>query len=123
MKEFYLDEPYASIQDMLKGEEVAEFTEELKQGEIDQYAFVSRIGNRYDLDGKKIAGFSANPFFVGENKEEEQPMKYAEIEALIDEEIAKAVDKVKAECDEKVAELIAKAKADAKAELIAKLTE
>lgn len=148
MKEFILTQSYATIEDMLASGELAVYEEELQEGEIQSYAIVSRIGNRYDIDGNKIEGFVQNPYIspvckqqeeiqnvvkpvdveIEEKKEEETDMKYAEIEALIDAEIAKAVDGVKATYEQEIAILkeqhekeLADAKEQAKVELIAKL--
>lgn len=138
MKEFKLIQSYSTIGEMLNSEEVKEFVNELKQGNIDEYVIVSRIGNKYDLDGNKIAQYVLNPYFsvaeeisvtVEENKEQgEIEMKYAEIEALIDSEIAKAVGEVNARHEQELAELKEKytaelenAKEAVKAEIIAKI--
>ena len=147
MKEFVLTQPYASLDEMLNSAEVAVYKEELQQGNIEKYAIVSRIGNRYDLNGKKIEGFAENPYLkkkqdvvedvkietaeilsVNEKKTEEDNMKYFEIEALIDKEIEKAVEEVNAKYEKELAELkatheqeLATAKAEVKAELLAKL--
>lgn len=139
MKEFVLKKSYSTIDEMLKSEEVKAFVSELKQGNIDEYAIVSRIGNRYDLDGKKIAQYAPNPYFsiaeetsvvVEENKEqgEQNTMKYAEIEALIDKEIAKAIAEVNSKYEQELAELkekhaqeLANVKYEVRAELLAKL--
>lgn len=135
MKEFILTQPYASIDEMLNSGEVAVYKDELKQGNIDEYAIVSRVGNRYDLQGNKIANYAKNPFLivvetVEEEKEimEENEMKYVEIETLIDNEIEKAVAEVNARHEKELAELKEKytvelenAKAAVKAEIIAKI--
>lgn len=138
MKEFILKQSYASIDEMLQSEELKEFVNELKQGDVDEYAIVSRIGNRYDLDGKKIAKYADNPYFattekiavvVEGNKEQgENSMKYTEIETLIDNEIAKVVSEITARHDQELAELkekhaqeLANAKYEVRAELLAKL--
>lgn len=150
MKEFILTQSYATIEDMVNSGEVAVYREELQQGNIEFYAIVSRIGNRYDICGNKISGYVQNPYLlinvpveetiqqdavqnvtkpaevveIEEKKEEETDMKYAEIEALIDAEI----EKVKATYEQEIAILkeqhekeLADAKEQAKAELIAKL--
>lgn len=142
MKEFNLTQPYATLEEMMNSAEVAIYKEELQQGNIEQYAIVSRIGNRYDLNGNKVEDFAPNPFChkeevveveapteIKEEKEtEETSMKYLEIEALIDKEIEKAVAEVNAKYEqelsalkEKHAQELATAKAEVKAELIAKL--
>ncbi len=141
MKEFNLTQPYASITDMVNSEEVKSFINELQQGNIDEYAIVSRIGNRYDIDGKKISKFAANPYVITcaniaqvdtENKEqgENDAMKYAEIETMIDNEVAKAVKEVEAKHAQELAELkerhaqeLVTVKSTLKAELIAKLND
>ena len=150
MKEFVLTQPYGSMEEMLNSVEVAIYKEELEQFPIEKYAIVSRIGNRYDLDGNKIEDFAFNPFinkvvvvplpFVEQstNEEisvveeikimEEEEMKYPEIEQIVDKVVAEQVEGVKAVYEEKIAVLkeehakeIVNAKAEAKAELIAKL--
>lgn len=148
MKEFILTQSYATIEDMLASGEVAVYLEELQQGNIEFYAIVSRIGNRYDIDGNKIDGFTPNPYCksfvceqqeaiqnvvepvaVGiEEKKEEKEMNYPEIEALIDEIVKSAIEGVKLAHAEEIAKLkeqhakeLADAKEQAKVELIAKL--
>ena len=151
MKEFVLTQPYNSLEEMLNSAEVEIYMEELQQGFIEKYAIVSRIGNRYDLNGNKIEDFVDNPFLKQEkipvvcekitecdvieeeniNTEEiigEEIMKYFEIEKLIDVEIEKVVAEVKAQHNEEIAKLkeehaleLANAKEEAKAELLAKL--
>lgn len=138
MKEFNLTQSYSTIKEMLDSKDVAVFTAELKQGDIAEYAIVSRIGNRYDLDGNKISGYVPNPYVTvcannaptkTENKiQGETEMKYAEIEALIDNEIEKAVAEVNARHEQELAELKEKhtaelenAKEAVKAEIIAKI--
>lgn len=144
MKEFVLIQPYANLDEMLNSGEVAVYKEELEQGDIEKYAIVSRIGNRYDLNGKKIEGFVENPYFKKkeenvvknakietvkeDTKTEDVNMKYNEIEMLIDKEIEKAVAQVNAKYEqelsalkEKQAKEIAIMKEEVKAELIAKL--
>lgn len=147
MKEFVLTQPYSTVEEMLNSGEVAVYKEELQQGNIEKYAIVSRIGNRYDLNGKKIEDFVKNPYLkkkqdvvenvkieiaetlsVEEEKMEVKTMKYCEIEMFIDKEIEKAVAEIKekhaqeiAVLKEKHAEELANAKYEAKAELIAKL--
>ena len=153
MKEFILTQPYGSLEEMLNSAEVEIYKEELQQGNIERYAIVSRIGNRYDLNGNKIEDFADNPFLVKEDipvsyceitKEdvvedagitveeilEGKTMKYFDIEEMIDKEVEKAVEEVKAKYEEEIAKLkeqhaieLEKAKEDAKAELIAKLTD
>lgn len=134
MKEFVLTQPYNSLDEMLNSGEVAVYKEELEQGNIEKYAIVSRIGNRYDLSGNKIEDFVYNPFFkknvqfdveyltsedvieeanttieellvVEEKNMEEEEMKYPEIEQIIDKVVAEQVDGVKAIYEEKIAEL------------------
>jgi hypothetical protein len=142
MKEFILTQPYSTIEEMVKSGEVAVYKEELEQGNINEYAIVSRMGNRYNIDGKKIEGFAKNPYIkkkelvvndvkietVKEEFVEETDMKYFEIEALIDEEIEKAVEEVNTKHAQELEALkethakeLVNAKAEAKAELIAKL--
>lgn len=146
MKEFVLTQPYASVEEMLNSAEVGIYKEELEQSGVEKYAIVSRIGNRYDLQGNKIEGFADNPFGVAfvtlpfiEEKTEENNMKYFEIEMLIDKEIEKAIeeakvahkkqlDELKAQHQVEIANLKAKhieemaeIKANVKAELIARL--
>lgn len=148
MKEFILTQPYASLEEMLNSGEVAVYKEELEQGNIEKYAIVSRIGNRYDLNGKKIESFSKNPYLkkkedVAKNvkietaetlSDEEEKimevkvMKYFEIEKLIDAEIEKAVAELNAKYEQELATLkeahaneLASAKEKVKAELLAKL--
>lgn len=138
MKELKLTQSYSTIDEMLKSEEVEAFVSELEKGEIAEYAIVSRIGNRYDLDGKKIAQYAFNPYFsaadetsvtVEENKKQgENTMKYAEIETLINNEIAKAVAEVTEKYEKQFTELkeqhaqeLANTKYEIRAELLAKL--
>lgn len=139
MKEFVLTQPYASLDEMINSAEVAVYKEELQQGDIEEYAIVSRIGNRYDLDGNKIEGFATNPFckvaeasteIKEEKVTEETGMKYIEIEKLIDAEIEKAVAEVNEKYEkelfalkEKHAQELATAKETVKAELLAKLND
>lgn len=106
MKEFVLTQPYGNLEEMLNSGEVAVYKEELQQGNIEKYAIVSRIGNRYDLDGNKIEDYVVNPYC--NNNVEVKEMKYTEIEALIDKEVEKAVAKEKALHEEAVATLKAK---------------
>ena len=151
MKEFVLTQPYSTVEEMLNSGEVAVYKEELQQGNIEKYAIVSRIGNRYDLQGNKIEDFVDNPFLVKENipvsyceitnedvVEEadttieeilgEKTMKYVEIENLIDAEVEEAVAKVETKFKKEIitlkeqhAQELANAKEEAKAELLAKL--
>jgi hypothetical protein len=137
MKEFVLTQPYANLNEMIGSGEVAVYKEELEQGTIEEYAIVSRIGNRYNIKGEKIIGFEKNPYFkkdevviIKEEKEnfEVKEMKYPELEAFVDEIVAKKIDEVKVVYEEKIAKLkeehiatLVKAKEEAKVELIAKL--
>lgn len=151
MKEFILTQPYGNLEEMLNSAEVGIYKEELQQGNIEKYAIVSRIGNRYDLQGNKIADFVDNPFLVKEDipvsyceitnedvVEEadttieeilgEKTMKYVEIENLIDAEVEEAVAKVETKFKKEIitlkeqhAQELANAKEEAKAELLAKL--
>lgn len=97
MKEFQLTQSYATIREMLDSDEMAIYNDELMEGEIDEYAIISRIGNHYDIDGNKINGYVKNPYIkaspmsINDFKEEAKTMKYTEIEKVIDEEIAKAI--------------------------------
>lgn len=135
MKELKLIQSYSTIDEMLKSEEVKEFIQNLKKSDISEYAIVSRIGNHYDLDGKKIAQYAPNPYVTvcvnteTENKKQgENTMKYAEIETLINNEIAKAVAEVTEKYEKQFTELkeqhaqeLANTKYEIRAELIAKL--
>lgn len=147
MKEFILTQSYTSIDEMLNSDEMSVYKEELQTSEVKEYAIVSRIGNRYDLDGNKIEGFVNNPFYktqevevceeaktipvvceIEEKNMEEEKMKYPEIEAFIDEVVAKQIEGVKLVYEEEIAKLkeehaqeLVNAKAEAKAELLAKL--
>lgn len=137
MKEFALTQPYATTDEMINSAEVGVYKEELRCSNEEDYAIVSRIGNRYDLFGNKIERFAKNPFIatteklsaVQEIQKEEQPiMKYAEIETLIDNEVAKAVAEVKSAYEQQIINLkaqhdaeIANVKENVKAELIARL--
>ena len=147
MKEFILTQSYSNLNEMLTSGEVAVYKEELQQGTIKQYAIVSRIGNRYDLNGKKIDGYVVNPYTtenqvfdaeedvcaeIEEKILEEVSMKYVEVEQFIDNAIAKAVEETKTvyesqlvelkeNHEKEIAEIKAKAIASAKAELLAKL--
>ena len=129
MKEFVLTQPYGSVEEMLNSAEVGIYKEELQQGNIEKYAIVSRIGNRYDLDGNKIEDFVDNPFFAKEDMpvfscdkitnediiEEAgitideflggKTMKYFEIEKLIDAEVEKAITEVKEKYEKEIKEL------------------
>jgi hypothetical protein len=125
MKEYVLTQPYNSLEEMLNSAEMSIYKEELMQGNIEKYAIVSRIGNRYDLNGNKIEDFVDNPFFV---KQEDIPvsyceitsediieeagitikefiggktMKYTEIEEMIDDEIQSAVENALADAEVK----------------------
>lgn len=129
MKEFILTQPYGSLEEMINSGEVDVYRAELETGNIEKYAIVSRIGNRYDLNGNKIEEFADNPFFVkedipafvcekitNEDVVEEagitieefiggKTMKYFEIEKLIDAEVEKAVAECNAKHEQEVAEL------------------
>ena len=129
MKEFVLTQPYSTVEEMLNSGEVAVYKEELQQGNIEKYAIVSRIGNRYDLNGKKIENYADNPFIAKEdvivftcdeitNEDvieeasitvekilEEEDMKYCEIEMFIDKEIEKAVAEIKEKHAQEIAVL------------------
>lgn len=118
MKEFILTQSYGSIEEMLNSVEVAIYKEELQQGNIEKYAVVSRVGNRYDIDGNKIEDFVDNPF-VGtvekaplpyvveavEEKMEEKEMKYPEVEAFIDGVVEKQIEDVKRAYEEEITRL------------------
>lgn len=138
MKEFVLTQPYGSLEEMLNSAEVSIYKEELMQGDIESYAIVSRIGNRYDLEGDKLVDFALNPFYnkieiANETIEEEKVlektnMKYFEIEKLIDAEVEKAVAECNAKHEQEIADLkafhqdeLANAKANAKAEILEKI--
>ena len=139
MKEFVLTKSYRDLQEMINSSEMCAAKEELQQGVLKEYAVVSRIGNRYDIDGKRIEGFVVNPFYKEEKKVEVKDMKYERIEALIDTEIKTAVEQsevnhsqeiaqIKADYEKKIVELkemyaaeVVNAKEKAKAELIEKL--
>ena len=149
MKEFILTQPYASLEEMLNSAEVGIYKEELQQCEIKKYAIVSRIGNRYDINGNKIEDFADNPFIiiaeeiddkVLEIEEDEEDDEEGEcsvdkyehikdaIEDLIDEEIEKVINELYykhsqeiAILKEKHAQELEKVKRETKAELIAKL--
>ena len=127
MKEYVLTQSYPTINDMIESGEVKVYIDELRCCDIDKYAIVSRIGNRYNINGEKIVDFVENPFFAEkakkENIKEVTDMKYSEIETLIDNEIAKAVEAAMIEKDNEIAEIKAAAKEQAKAELIAKLND
>jgi hypothetical protein len=131
MKEYVLTQPYNSLEEMINSAEVCVYKEELEQGNIEKYAIVSRIGNRYDLDGNKIEDFAKNPFvnlpfidtpvftcdkITNEDIVEEagitieefigvKDMKYPEIERVIDETVAKQVEGVKLVYEEEIAKL------------------
>lgn len=129
MKEFVLTQSYATIDEMLHSGEVEVYKEELQQGNIEKYAIVSRIGNRYDLNGIKIDGFVDNPFSkkkeiekkdkdfdaveeIEEKILEEMNMKYLEIETFIDNEIAKAIEETKLTFEKKIEDLKAQHNAE-----------
>lgn len=99
MKEFVLTQPYGNLEEMLNSGEVAVYKEELQQGNIEKYAIVSRIGNRYDLNGNKIENYAINPYCG--SAEVKEMVKYTEIEALIDKEVEKAVAEAVATLEEK----------------------
>lgn len=138
MKEFTLKKSYETIEEMLNGDEAFEFLTELKKGDIDKYAIISRIGNRYDFNGNKIEDFSENPYKKYNNAEDKN-MKYLEIEKIIDNEIEKEIEKVKIQHAQEIAQIkadhdrevialkekhaadLVKSKDIAKAELLAKL--
>ena len=130
MKEFILTQSYGSIEEMLNSVEVAIYKEELQQGNIEKYAVVSRVGNKYDIDGNKIEDFVDNPFFAKEKKctcynelecicdnekivnegnfeekMEKKEMKYPEIEAFVDGVVEKQVEGIKRAYEEEIAEL------------------
>ena len=120
MKEFVLTQPYGSLEEMLNSAEVAVYKEDLQRGTYEKYAIVSRIGNRYDLEGNKIEDFVDNPFYnqvevvnlpfvVNETKKEkvleETNMKYPEIERVIDETVEKQVEGVKLVYEEEITKL------------------
>lgn len=130
MKLFVLTQPYNSLEEMLNSAEVGIYKEELQQGNIEKYAIMSRIGNRYDIDGNKIEDFAENPFFAKSEKDvivscieitnkdvieeagitveemlEGETMKYFEIEKLIDAEVEKAVESVKLQHEQDIAKL------------------
>ena len=67
MKEFVLTQPYNSLEEMLSSVEVNIYKEELEMSGVEKYAIVSRIGNRYDLNGNKIEDFADNPYFKKED--------------------------------------------------------
>lgn len=110
MKEFVLTQPYGNLEEMLNSGEVAVYKEELQQGNIEKYAIVSRIGNRYDLNGNKIENYAINPYCG--SAEVKEMIKYTEIEALIDKEVEKAVANEKALHEEAVATLEEKHKTE-----------
>lgn len=135
-KEYQLTGTYNNIESLCNSNEVLAIKNELLQGAVTDYVIISRIGNRYDLNGCEITDFVKNPFI---KKVEEENMKYLEIEKLIDEEIKKEVEKVKIEYAQEIVKIkaeheqeltvlkqnhavdIVNAKETAKAELIAKL--
>ena len=127
MKEYILTQPYATMEEMLNSAEVGVYKEDLSNCLDEEYAIISRIGNRYDIFGNRIEKFAKNPFITKEIKKEEteNTMKYAEIENLIDNEVNKAVSDVKATYEKEIENLknhyqeeIANAKANAKNEII-----
>lgn len=148
MKEYILTQPYGNLDEMLNSVEVSIYKEELTQGNIEQYAIVSRIGNRYDLHGNKIEGFAKNPYLTGQKTEEETVIveetimstRYQKIEELINEEVAKEVAKRKdafevevrlfrEQYEQEISSLkakheeeLAKVRDEVKAEFIARLT-
>lgn len=125
MIEFNLTQPYSNLEEMLNSAEVAIYKEDLQRGTYKKYAIVSRIGNRYDLQGNKIEDYVDNPFFVKEdipaftcekitNEEagmtiEEfiggKTMKYPEIEAFVDGVVEKQVEGVKLAYEEEIAKI------------------
>lgn len=122
MKEFVLTQPYGTMEEMLNSAEVGIYKEELQNSREEKYAIVSRIGNRYDLNGNRIENFARNPFlqkeenvveeqradnahYIEEKKEEVKDMKYVEIEASIDKEIEKAIAEVKVAHEKEIANL------------------
>ena len=138
MKEFILTQPYANLEEMLNSAEVDVYKEELMQSDDDEYAVVSRIGNRYDLFGNKIEGFAKNPFKkevkIEEEKTEDIDMRYMKIQEAIENEIAEAVMEEKVKHMQEIAQLKdehqteieqvkVQAKEQAKAELIEKLSK
>lgn len=127
MKEFILTQSYATIEDMENSDEMSIYNNELKQGDIEDYVVISRIGNRYDILGNKIDGLAKNPFYKNKNMEGNK-MKYVDIEALIDKEIENAVAEIKEQYEKEIAELksqheneLANAKELVKAEILAKI--
>lgn len=139
MKQYVLTKPYATLEAMINSDEVARAKEELQKGEIKEYAIVSRIGNRYDLNANKILGYALNPYYQEKTMEDKKDMKYTNIEAIIDQEIATAVEKANIQHAQEIAKInadhekeviaikekhaadLVKAKDLAKAELLAKL--
>lgn len=126
MKEFNLTQSYTSVEDMVNSEEVASFKNELAQQNIDCYAIISHIGNRYDVFGNKISGYAQNPYL---KLEEVKKMKYDDIEKLVDTLIESAVATIRSEYEQKITALtaqhekqLADAKEQAKVDLIAKLS-
>lgn len=130
MKEYILTQPYSNMEEMLNSAEVEIYKEELSNCTDEEYAIISRIGNRYDIFGNKIENYAINPFIKKEIKKEETEttMKYAEIETLIDNEIAKAVAEVKNMYEQEIEKInthhneeMALVKENIKAEIIAML--
>lgn len=107
MKEYILTQPYSNMEEMLNSAEVGIYKEELSNCTDEEYAIISRIGNRYDIFGNKIENYALNPFITKEYKKEETEitMKYAEIETLIDNEISKAVAEVKNMYEQEIAKI------------------
>ena len=124
MMEFILTQSYATLEEMLNSAEVDVYKEDLQRGTYEKYAIVSRIGNRYDLEGKKIEGFVDNPFYktqrvevceeakpipvvceIEEKNMEETNMKYPEIEAFVDGVVEKQVEGVKLAYEEEISKI------------------
>lgn len=142
MKEFVLTQPYLSVDEMVNSGEVAVYKDELQNCGEELYAIVSRTGKRYDLFGNKIDDFAQNPFLgknengqvqdltiIEEKKVENEEMKYSNIEALIDAEVAKAIEQIKAEHAKEIENLKAEHAKEiltvhdtVKAELLAKIS-
>lgn len=142
MKEFVLTQPYLSVDEMVNSGEVAVYKDELQNCGEELYAIVSRTGKRYDLFGNKIDDFAQNPFLgknengqiqdliiIEEKKVEDKEMKYSNIEALIDAEVANAIEQIKAEHAKEIENLKAEHAKEiltvhdaVKAELLAKIS-
>jgi hypothetical protein len=118
MKEFVLTQPYSNLEEMMNSAEVGIYKEELKNSDIKEYAIISRIGNRYDLNGNKIEGYAKNPFNkieetndgdgfekIEEKILEEVSVKYLEVEQFIDNAITKAIEETKFAFEQKIEEL------------------